>query len=180
MSDDKTMDGGSTSERRSWMVANTQPNKEALALRHIENQSFLGYCPMIRRTVRHARQSRIVLRPLFPGYIFIARDNSRQQWRSLLSTIGVRSLIRVGDQPSLLDDAFVEGLKSREEGGAITKPTSPYQIGDAVRIFSGPFDGLIGEILELGDQDRITVMLNFLNRSVKTQVSLGSIKPLDI
>jgi transcriptional antiterminator RfaH len=163
-----------------WLVVNTQANKESVAIQHIANQKFTAYCPMIRRMIRHARQNRLVLRPLFPGYVFVAHDPLDGQWRSLLSTVGVRSVVRNGERPSLLDGGFVTALRRREEEGAVARPESPYTIGDQVRLLGGPFDGLVAEILGLGEKDRLTVLLDLLSRPVKVEVSHSSIVPLNL
>ena len=47
----------------------TQPNREDLAVVHLERQGFDVWLPRIERIIRHARQAKSVRRPLFPGYL---------------------------------------------------------------------------------------------------------------
>jgi transcriptional antiterminator RfaH len=168
-----TQCGGRSGEPRTprtWAVVNTQPNRERLALSNLLRQNFHVYCPMITRRIRHARRAQDVLRPLFPGYLFIEVDPDLQRWRPILSTFGVRTLIRSGDRPALLEDAFIEGIRAREIDGAIVRPDAPYERGQQVRMVGGAFDGLVATIIEMDEKDRLVVLMDLLNRPVKVRV----------
>ena len=88
-----------------WAVVNTQPHRETIALENLERQDFRAYCPVIRKRVRHARRSLDLLRPLFPGYLFAQVTLDR--WRPILSTYGVRSLVRCGVRKHAFAFVFV-------------------------------------------------------------------------
>ncbi|PTM41731.1 transcription termination/antitermination NusG family protein [Bosea sp. 124] len=169
-----------TAASRPWIVVNTQVQRERLAAEHIGNQGFETYCPLFKRQIRHARRIQEVMRPLFPGYVFVAVDPQRQQWRMLMSTIGVRAVLRDGERPSILDGRFIETLRAREVAGAISRPAEPYQVGEKVRITSGAFDGLVAEIVRLDDVKRLTVMLSLLSSQIRTSLSREAVAPLEL
>lgn len=150
-----------------WAVVNTHPHKESLALQNLAQQDFQTYCPFIRKRIRHARQTKDVLRPLFPSYIFVRINQDAQRWRPILSTLGVRALVRFGDRVGFLNDDFVESLKAREIDGALVRPEKPFSPGEQVRISGGAFDGLVATILEMNEKDRLVLLLDMLNRPVK-------------
>lgn len=152
-----------------WVVVNTQPHREHLALENLARQEFHVYCPMMRKRVSHARRMQDVLRPMFPGYLFVAVDPDPQRWRPILSTFGVRTLLRCGERLSFLDDGFVQSLKAREIDGAIIRPTRPYKVGQQVRLTAGPFDGLVATIIERDEKDRLILLMDILNRPVKVR-----------
>jgi len=154
---------------RRWVAVNTHPHREHIALENLTNQGFDAYCPMVERQVRHARRTRDVRRPLFPGYLF-ARIDLAGRWRPILSTFGVRSLVRFGDQLSFVEDGLIDGLKAREVDGVIVKPAEPLRPGQQVRVQGGPFDGLVATIIEMDEKDRLVVLMDLLNQSVKVKV----------
>ncbi|EJW09567.1 Transcriptional activator RfaH [Rhodovulum sp. PH10] len=160
----------------SWIVVNTHAHKERVAIENLERQFYGTYCPMIRTQVRHARKTSQVLRPLFPGYLFVALDLERDRWRPILSTLGVRSVVRDRDTPSRLDPAIIESLKAREVDGAIVRPASPYQVGQDVKIAGGALDGLVVKIIALGEKDRIVVLLDLLNRSIEVRMGASQVR----
>ncbi|MDX2205976.1 MAG: transcription termination/antitermination NusG family protein [Hyphomicrobiaceae bacterium] len=159
-----------------WAVATTHPHSEAIAVGNLRRQGFDVYCPQIRRRRSHARRIETVLRPLFPGYVFVGLAQGGR-WRAIASTGGVRALVKFGDAPATLAGAFVDGLKAQEIDGAVVRPAEHYTIGQAVQIAGGPFDGLVARILELDERDRIVVLLEVMNRGVKTQVEPRQLAP---
>jgi transcriptional antiterminator RfaH len=163
-----------------WIAATTHHFKEALATENLRAQGFQTYCPMIRKRVRHARRQSEVLRPLFPGYVFIRFDPLSTQWRPILSTIGVRTLIRFGDKIGVLPPNFVENLRIREDHGAIPLPRARdhYAAGERVRMREGPFDGVIATVLAAEDKDRLLVLMDLLKRGVRVKVSIDDVVPV--
>lgn len=165
-------------ESARWIVATTHPHSEDIAREHLERQGFAVYCPMIRKRRSHARRVETVLRPLFPGYIFVHLAPERGVWRPIQSTTGVRSVVRFGEEPAVLDTAFIAALQAREEDGAVIRPPEPFEVGQQVQIEGGPLDGLLARILTLNDRDRITVLLEVMNRGVKTMVDSRHLTPV--
>ncbi len=159
-----------------WITVNTNPHRERIVLEHLQRQAVTANCPMLRKQRSHARRVETVLRPLFPGYLFV-EANAALSWRPLLSTHGVRTVVRTGDDLSFIDADFITGLKMREVDGAVVRPPSPYRVGQEVRIAGGPFDGFITTILELDEKDRLLVLLDVMNRGIKVKLSGEMITP---
>ncbi len=91
--------------------------------------------------------------------------------------MGVRGVVKFGEEPAALDASFVAALRAREEDGAIIHPPTPFVVGQQVQIEGGPLDGLLARILSLSDRDRITVLLDVMNRGVKTEVDRRFLTP---
>ncbi len=159
-----------------WVVVNTHPNRENQAIENLARQQFTAYCPLMAKRIRHARRELDVLRPLFTGYIFVQIDPSAQRWRPILSTIGIRTMVSFGNQLSYLDDGFIQSLKTREIGGVIARPETPYRVGQQVRLTSGSFDGLVATIIAMDEKDRLVVLMDLLNRPVKVKIDAGKVQ----
>lgn len=74
-------------------MARVHPHRENSAQFNLDQLGFRSFAPRVRRTVRHVRKLSNVLAPVFPGYIFLILDLSRDRWRAAYSTFGVASLI---------------------------------------------------------------------------------------
>ena len=79
-----------------WYAVQTQPNRENLALAHLERQGFDVWLPHIKRIIRHARRDKSVRRPLFQGYLFINLDLEKVRWRAINGTVGVSHIVSFG------------------------------------------------------------------------------------
>ena len=132
----------------------------------------MTYCPEIERTISHARRKQVVRRPLFPGYCFVGTDPLVTQWRPILSTFGVRRIVRFGEQMGYLPPNFIAALRAREINGLVCRPPSPFGPGESVRIKEGAFEGVVAQILEIGENDRIKVLLELLQLPVKIDVNV--------
>jgi transcriptional antiterminator RfaH len=150
-----------------WLVLVTHPHREPQAIENLMRQNFRAYCPMTAKRIHHARRVHDAQRPLFPGYVFVEWPS---QWRPLLGTIGVRSVVMSDRKPAKLPLGFVESLKARELDGVIGEPEMAFRIGQQVTIQGGAFDGLIGQIIEMRSNDRVLVLLDLLNRQTPVHI----------
>jgi transcriptional antiterminator RfaH len=158
-----------------WVVVNTHPHKEVYAIENLRRQDLDVYCPMLKQRIKHARRITEVLRPLFPSYMFVKINPDYRQWKPILSTFGVRTLVCCGEQPSLLDDDFISALKAREEGGVIVPQSSKFRVGQQVRIEEGAFDGVVATIIDLSEKDRLVVLVNLLQKDVRMKLNTLSV-----
>jgi len=163
----------------SWIAAATHACRERVAIANLERQGFSTYCPMLRKRIRHARRQQDVLRPMFPGYVFICIDRERIAWRPILSTAGVRTLIRFGDRLGILPTRFIETLRAHEHEGAVSMllPSNSFVPGEKVRITDGPLEGLIATVLRADDHNRLLVLMDLLKRSVRVLMPIDAVVP---
>ncbi len=152
-----------------WHVVQTQPHAERKANAHLNRQGFDTYLPRYLKRRRHARRVEIVQAALFPGYLFVAIDMATQRWRCISSTVGVRRLVCDGDQPSVVPPRVIEALRSREdERGFVQLRRRPrFAVGQKIRIEEGAFADCLGLFEDMGDGERVTVLLDFFSRKVR-------------
>lgn len=160
-----------------WIVVNTHSHREKIAEDHLRRQGFVTYCPRIGRQQRRCGKFLYVVRPLFPGYMFVkvSRDGN---WRPILSTLGVRRVIRFGNATPFLDPGFVEELQAREVDGVIAAPSVQFAPGQHVKIAGGPFEGRIATILEVRENVRLDILMSLLGQSVRVRIDSGDVLPM--
>lgn len=172
---DARINDRSTGER--WYVVHTQPHAESRAIVHLERQGYRVLCPRYRKTVRHARKARCILAPLFPNYLFLRLDVSRDQWHSVNGTRGVVRLFMQGETPQPVPYGIVEALQARmsADGAMDWEPT--FKIGQAVRIADGPFADFVGTLEHLDAAGRVRVLVDLLGRSVCVALRCEALMP---
>jgi transcriptional antiterminator RfaH len=155
----------------SWFVVRTQSRAEEKAVRHLGNQGFVTYLPRYRRRVRHARRLQLLLRPLFPGYLFVQLDPELCRWRSINGTIGVREILSNGEAPLAVADRIIDEIKAREDDTGTVKLVPPsFARGQVVRLLEGPLADLNGLFEEMRDESRVVLLVSLLGRKVRMQV----------
>ena len=163
---------------RRWYVAQSQPRKELFASANLENQGFPTFTPRLRRTVRHARRLRTVLTALFPRYLFVSLDLTRDRWRSVNGTFGVSRLVTDGRMPIPAPPGLVEALiagTDRDGAFAFAAPLAP---GEEVRLLDGPFADQIGRLVRLDDAGRARVLLEILGSEREVSVAPSALAPV--
>jgi transcription antitermination factor NusG len=161
-----------------WFVARVHPNRENSAQFNLTRLGFRSFAPRLKRTIRHARKSRDVLAPLFPGYIFLILDLSKDRWRTVNNTFGVASLIMGAERPMPVPEGVVEGLLVAENFGPVRLDSeSDFEIGQQVRILSGPFTDALCRLVHLDDNGRVRVLLELMGTEVTAQLDRSRIAP---
>lgn len=148
----------------SWHLAMARGGREESAADNLRKHRFEVYTPLMRvlkpvpqrqmskkQRLAGAVVKRAVLRPIFPGYIFV-RFSDNDPWRSHFDLAGVFGLVCKGDMPVQVNDAMVDGIKAQEMDGAVPGVVlmrQLFQIGETVRIVSGAFSGFTATVEEL-------------------------------
>ncbi len=160
-----------------WIALYTKPNQEQLAIENIKRQSYDVYCPMVSKTRRHARKTEMVRRPLFPSYLFVRLNVQCSQWRPLLSTRGVQSLVKFGERLGEVPLGFISDLRAHEDSGVLDQLIQPKVApGDKVEIMDGPFKNLIAQVVSLPEKDRVWLLLDMMGQSVRISQKVSALE----
>jgi transcriptional antiterminator RfaH len=150
-----------------WFAIQTRPNAEAAAELNLRALPVETLLPLARRPVRHAtRAPRMVLRPLFPGYLF-ARFCAAVSLRAVNYSRGVlRVLGGASDRPWPVEDAIVAAIRERlGSDGCVEMIERPFGAGDSVRITAGPLAGWSGIFdSALSDAQRVVILIETLQQ----------------
>ena len=172
------MNGGRGGGVITWFAVYTQPNAELKAAEHLLRQGYAAYLPRYRRYVRHARTRALVLRPLFPRYLFVGLDRLVQLRRPIRSTVGVVGLVSSADEPVPVAAEIIDALRRQESAGAfdLVSPVQRLHAGDSIRVTQGPFADLIGRLVGVADHERVFVLIDLLGRSVRAKVPVLAVE----
>lgn len=154
-----------------WYVVRTRPFSELRAIGNLERQGYSIFCPRVCRPVRHARKVSLVMKPVFPNYLFIALDISRVPWRSINSTRGVANLIMHGDRPQPVPRGVIESLLRHVRPDGTVDIAKPFEAGQAVRIENGPLANIIAKFERCEPDGRTRILVDLLGRVVSVVLS---------
>jgi transcription antitermination factor NusG len=151
----------------SWFVARTEPRREKIAKRFVEeHHGRITYFPLFREF----RSSKI--QPLFPNYLFIYDHDGL--WRFLYSTIGIVCLIMRSGKPDLMPDKTMSELQKLENEGLVDLGP-PLRKGDKVDLVDCAFAGWKGIVDGMTSGQRVRVLLEMLGGTVPVTVSINNV-----
>lgn len=108
---------------------------------------------------------------MFPGYFFAQFDYVSKR-RAVEHATGVRGLVQFGDRLATIDSDTIAGLQRRTESNETVTIDPELKVGQEVQIAQGPLQGLEALVTQLlPASERVRVLLEFLGRSVQTEVS---------
>lgn len=160
-----------------WSCAQTHPHHEALALRNLRRQAFTAFYPFFIHTNRFRR---LVVKPVFPGYVFIELDDTLPNWSPINSTLGVKRLLthsagsedlyRKPAKVPFMDD--LRRLRIYHEDAPGEEVIPP---GTTVRIRRGPFAEKVA-LVAMSTQDRVRLLLEAFNREIVVDFDTESVE----
>jgi transcriptional antiterminator RfaH len=121
--------------------------------------------------------AKTVLVPLFPSYLFVRLDPSRDQWRCINGTRGVVQLLMQNGAPQPIPNGIIDSLQIRTRADGAIDWASALRMGETVRIADGPFAEFLGTIQHLDAAGRVRVLLNLLGRSVSVALHSEHLMP---
>lgn len=159
-----------------WYLIHTKIRQERVALENLERQGFECFLPQIQ--VEKLRQStlQVVQEALFPRYLFIRLDTSRegQNWAPIRSTVGVSRLVTFGNIPAKIADGLVDLIRTQTQSGEVL--LRHFTPGELVVVTDGPFAGLEAIYQMKDGEGRVMVLLNILSKPVKMSVAPNSLR----
>src|SRR5262249_21217619 len=155
-----------TNDEIQWFAIQARPGAEAVAESNLHALSIETLLPLVRRPVHHAtRVARLVLRPLFPGYLF-ARFRAAVSLRAVKYSRGILRVVGGGAQPWPVDDFVIEDIRERiGPGGCVELCEDPFKRGERVSVTKGPLAGWSGIFdSELSDAERVVILIETLQQ----------------
>lgn len=114
------------------------------------------------------------MRNLFPGYLFVEMVMTDEAWYVVRNTPGVTGFIGSsggGAKPFPVSPEEIE-LILRRMGLSDQKLIVDFNVGDTVRILSGPFQGIEGTVDVMNDDAQTAMVLTILfGRETPTEIS---------
>ncbi len=114
---------------------------------------------------------------MFPGYLF-AKFVYAKQHRMVEHSHGIRGVVHFGNRLATLSENMMAALQSRIDGEQVATIDSSLKVGQPVQIAEGPFQGLEAVVTRLlPARERIRVLLEFLGRTLETEISAAKVLP---
>jgi transcriptional antiterminator NusG len=179
-----------------WFVVHTYAGyenkvKSNLASRvrsmNMEERIFEVVIPMEDVIEFKAGRKTVVPKKVFPGYLLVRLNLDDDSWRVVRDTPGVTGFVGGGAKPTPLSRKEVEailGVEKVGEGGIPgegkkARPRLEFDVGEQVRVVTGPFADFNGAISEINvDQSKLKVLVNIFGRETPVELEFGQVAKL--
>ena len=164
-----------------WYVVHTYSgyeNKVKISIEKIVENRGLGHLiydvqiPVEKTIVTNEKGDQTeVETKLFPCYVLLKMTMTDESWHVVRNITGVTGFVGPGSRPTPLTDAEVEMFNVE-----VRKDEFRYQVGDAVKVVSGMFEGYSGILQEINESEKqVTVLAKTGRRDIPIMVDMKDI-----
>lgn len=166
---------------QAWYAAQLRPNGDALALVNLQRQGFTAFRPLIWETRRSEKGPKRLLKPMFPGYVFVQFDITKPEWSQIRSTRGISRLVgNISGGPSRLPTGLIDALKQRCAGNETENAVDVFEMGDKVYVSSGPFAAFLATVERMDAQNRVWLLIDFMGRAARFSADADQLVPQNL
>jgi len=169
---------GSVKDIKHWYALYTRSRQEERAAHYLATRDFNVFLPHVEvwRTRRNRRMK--VLRPMFPGYIFVETNLERDSRLEIVRSPYVVRILGYGDEPAPVPREQVESLQILVNSGVPVDPHPYLQVGQKVRVTTGAMRDVVGILTEKKDKaKKLVISVDMMNRAVAVEVEVGMVEP---
>ena len=168
-----------------WFVLNAQSGHEKkvktniqtrIKNLHLEDKIFDVVIPTDEVVeIRNGKKVNLE-KKTFPGYVLVRMDLDDTTWYEIRNTPSIIGFVGSGKRPIALSRREIERILGSNEVEEVKKESPKFkpdfEVGETVRVTTGPFADFNGIIEEINlDQSKVTVLVNIFGR--ETPVELG-------
>lgn len=146
----------------------------------LSGQALEVYLPTHRVWSRRTMVPKEVEEPVFPGYLFVRCNLTKETWLAIKKTTGVVRILGIGDEPVPVPDHEIESLRQVLSVQPHIRGHPRLRRGDRVRVVKGPLKGVLGTLVEVArNKHRLVVAIELINRAVSANIDVSMVERLE-
>jgi transcription termination/antitermination protein NusG len=111
-----------------------------------------------------------------PGYVLVNMEMTDDAWNLVKNTPGVTGFVGSRNKPIPLSQPEVDRLLHRETAER-PRARAQYEMGETVKVISGPLSDFSGEIAEINeDAAKLKVLVSIFGRETPVEVGYDQVK----
>ncbi len=122
-------------------------------------------------------RKRTVRRKIYPGYVFVEMEVNDRSWYVVRNTPGVTGFVGSATKPVPLESQEVRRILKSQGIEKEVRPQISVEIGEQVRIISGPFDNFYATITEINNEKgTLKGLIDMFGRETSVEVDYSQIE----
>ncbi|NLW24038.1 MAG: transcription termination/antitermination protein NusG [Clostridia bacterium] len=170
---------------KKWYVIHTYSGYENKVKANLEkriesmnmgDKIFRILVPMEEQMEIKDGKRKLTKRKVFPGYVLVEMIMTDDSWYVVRNTSGVTGFVGTGSKPVPLQDAEVKSLL-KQMGIEEPKARIDLEVGENVRVSSGPFENFLGVVEEIyPDKGKVKVLLSMFGRETPVELEFSQVE----
>ena len=170
-----------------WYVVNTYSGHENKVKQNLEHRAqSLNQRRAVRQVVvptetvteMKDNQKTSVEKRTMPGYVLVNMELNDDSWQLVKGTPGVTGFVGASNEPVPLTQPEVDRLLHREVAKQVATKAQ-FQIGESVKVISGPLSDFSGEISEVNeDAQRLKVLVSIFGRETPVELQFNQVSKI--
>ncbi len=117
-------------------------------------------------------------RKVFPGYVLVEMNMTDDSWFVVRNTPGVTGFVGTGAKPVPLHEAEINQIL-KQMGVEEPKARIDVEVGETIRVTSGPFENFIGNVDEINtEKAKIRVLVSMFGRETPIELEFHQVEKL--
>jgi transcription termination/antitermination protein NusG len=144
---------------RTWYVAYTAPRAEKKVANRLEKVGIKYYLPLREEFRKWSDRYKKIVVPVFPSYIFVYVN--QVEYFSAINQSGMVKYVHFGGVPAQINEKTIENIQKMLEYNQILELCDKLpDIGDRIKIPTGPLAGIEGKVLRLKGKTHFVLEVN--------------------
>ena len=173
---DEITEAGAAGAGFPWFALQVRARQEAGVAAQLTGQGYERFLPFYKLRKRWSDRVKEFDAPLFPGYLFCRFDPHNRL--PILKTPGVIQIVSFNNIPAAVDESEILSIQRLVTSGIQHQPCPFLNVGDRVRIDSGPLLGLEGILTDVKGSRRLVLSVSLLQRSVAVEIDSAFVTAL--
>lgn len=159
-----------------WYALQVRTRYEITATDYLKGKGYECFLPQHKCRKRWSDRIKEVEAAMFPGYLF-CRFNVDNRL-PILTTPGVIRVVGYNRIPTAVDEDEIGAIRRLVTSGIQNQPCSLFQIGERVRIESGPLAGVEGKLTNYKGKHHLILAITLLQRAVAVEIDSAMVSSL--
>ena len=142
--------------------------------RELEDFFFDIVVPMEEQIEIKDGKRKTNLKKVFPGYVLIKMIVTEESWYIVRNTRGVTGFVGSGTEPIPLTNEEIRNM-----GFEAVPVNVDYELGDSVRVMTGPFENFIGNVQEISkEKHKVKVLVSMFGRETPVELEFAQVQKI--
>ena len=158
-----------------WYAIYTRPRAEKLVNQRLLEEGVETFLPMQKTYRKWSDRRKLIEKPLLPSYLFV--KTKVKNFHHVYRIQGIVKFVSFEGKPVSIPKEQIDILRLLVDSDAKIEVTSEnFAKGDNVEVISGSLVGLRGELIKVGNKNRVVIRIDRLDQNLLLKIPVAFLR----